>query len=168
MLEKINKVYPENCKKLAPAGVNFETETKQKIKTYLDWKKQDESQKKELGIKMKDRHKFFENFEDEDKKQIVEMLQNNLTTDTYKYLKLKALFEDLKGYSSSEEAFNSSQGVQMKLFNLTIDYDQFSFLWLDDVVTMHHNVVQYFKVMFGLIDDFKQLNILPYQVPTKP
>lgn len=162
MIELLNKMHPDSDKKLVVIGKKVESDTKTKIKSYIEYKRQDESQKKELGVKMKDRHKFFAKLEEDVRNPIEEILRDDTTTDTYKYSKLKAIFQEQMEYETVEDHFENSHQAKLKFHELLIDYDQFTCLWIDMDESLHHNVIQYYKVMFGIIKNFDQLDMIPF------
>lgn len=154
MLQELQKIHarnvPDTEKKLVPTNQsqasNVHQEIKQKVQSYLDYKRLDDSLKKPLGVKIMDRHKFFENLDDDVKLPIIDLLKSTQKTDTQKFNALKTLFE----FPSNEEVLAVPNTNDFRYYELSIEFDKFSCMWIDHPELLHKNVVEYFKVMFGI------------------
>jgi hypothetical protein len=154
MLTELQKIHSRNLpmseKKLVPTNQSQSQHVKQEIKakvqSYLDYKRLDESMKKPLGVKIMDRHKFFENLDDDVKGPIIDLLKSTDKSDTQKYQELQALFE----FPSTEDDLAVPNKCHFKFYELSIEFDKFTCMWIDHPELLPKNVVEYFKVMFGI------------------
>lgn len=116
---------------------------RKKIKTYLDFKKQNKIPKM-MGVALKDRHNFFLNQEEEFVDSLLVVLTNNDIEDVEKYENLIKAIE-----KEWEVNITDIPDTEMKCFTLQIEFETFSCVLLGSE-PLWTQILNYFMEMLNL------------------